>query len=71
MLLPNDSADLQPKTLFCKKIHHFPFDFHFYHIIDAFWTIIKPGALAPARAWFLKIDPVRIVGMRACMFVCG
>ena len=26
----------------------------------------------PARAWFLKTDPVRIVGMRACVcvFVC-
>ena len=23
-----------------------------------------------ARAWFLKIDPVRIVGMRACVCVC-
>ena len=23
----------------------------------------------PARAWFLKIDPVRIVGMRACVCV--
>ena len=22
------------------------------------------------RAWFLKIDPVRIVGMRACVCVC-
>ena len=21
-------------------------------------------------AWFLKIDPVRIVGMRACVYVC-
>ena len=24
----------------------------------------------PARAWFLKIDPVPIVGMRACLCVC-
>ena len=26
----------------------------------------------PARAWFLKIDPVRIVGMhvRVCVLVC-
>ena len=24
----------------------------------------------PARAWFLKIDPVRIVGMRVCVCVC-
>ena len=24
----------------------------------------------PARTWFLKIDPVRIVGMRACVCVC-
>ena len=31
----------------------------------------KPGAgHRPARAWFLKIDPVRIVGMRACVCVC-
>ena len=22
------------------------------------------------HAWFLKIDPVRIVGMRVCVFVC-
>ena len=26
--------------------------------------------LNQARAWFLKIDPVRIVSMRACMRVC-
>ena len=35
--------------------------------------IFKPGTcLWPARAWFLKIDPVRIVGMhvRMCMCVC-
>ena len=33
--------------------------------------IIKPGARRP-HAWFLKIDPVRIVCMRACVcvFVC-
>ena len=24
----------------------------------------------PARAWFLEIDPVRIVGMHACVYVC-
>ena len=24
----------------------------------------------PVRAWFLKIDPVWIVGMRACVCVC-
>ena len=24
----------------------------------------------PAHAWFLEIDPVRIVGMRACVCVC-
>ena len=24
----------------------------------------------PARAWFLKIDSVRIVGMRVCVCVC-
>ena len=26
--------------------------------------------LNQARAWFLKIDPVRIVGMRVCVCVC-
>ena len=26
--------------------------------------------LNQARAWFLKIDPVRIVGMLACVCVC-
>ena len=26
--------------------------------------------LNQARAWFLKIDPVRIVGMRICVCVC-
>ena len=30
--------------------------------------IFKPGARRPQ--WFLKIDPVRIVGMRACVRVC-
>ena len=24
----------------------------------------------PAHTWFLKIDPVRIVGMRVCVCVC-
>ena len=24
----------------------------------------------PVRAWFLKTDPVRIVGMRVCVCVC-
>ena len=28
------------------------------------------AGLLPARAWFLKIDPVWIVGMRACVCVC-
>ena len=28
------------------------------------------AGLWPARAWFLKIDPVRIVCMRACVCVC-
>ena len=32
--------------------------------------LVKPGARRPARAWFLKIDPVRIVGMRVCVCVC-
>ena len=30
--------------------------------------------MRPARTWFLKIDPVRIIGMRvrvcACVYVC-
>ena len=26
--------------------------------------------LNQARAWFLEIDPVRIVGMRACVCMC-
>ena len=29
--------------------------------------IFKPGARRPARAWFLKIVPVR---MSVCVFVC-
>ena len=28
------------------------------------------AGLRPARAWFLKIDPVRIVCMCMCVFVC-
>ena len=28
------------------------------------------AGLWPAHAWFLKIDPVRIVGMRVCVCVC-
>ena len=28
------------------------------------------AGLRPARVWFLKIDSVRIVGMRACVCVC-
>ena len=34
--------------------------------------IVKPGVRGrrPARAWFLKIDPVRIVCMCMCVFVC-
>ena len=30
--------------------------------------IFKPGAYLPT--WFLKIDPVQIVGMRVCVCVC-
>ena len=33
-----------------------------------FYTIF--AFLNQARAWFLKIDPVRIVSMRACVCVC-
>ena len=28
------------------------------------------ASLQPACAWFLKIDPLRIVGMRVCVRVC-
>ena len=28
------------------------------------------AGLWPVLAWFLKIDPVQIVGMRACVRVC-
>ena len=35
------------------------------------FNFVKPGALAAGRrAWFLKIDPVWIVGMRVCICVC-
>ena len=39
-------------------------------LLNSSW-IFKPGALwlRPARAWFLKIDPVRIVCMRVCVCV--
>ena len=33
-------------------------------------TALFPYFLNQARAWFLKIDPVRIVGMRVCVCVC-
>ena len=32
--------------------------------------IFKPGTRRPAHAWFLEIDPVRIIGMRVCVCVC-
>ena len=34
--------------------------------------VFKPGARrpVPARAWFPKIDPVRIVCMHVCVCVC-
>ena len=37
------------------------------------FVIFKPDVPAGHRlacAWFLKIDPVRIVGMHACVCVC-
>ena len=46
-----------------------------YHIV--WWrnqlsmaTQGKMWLLNQARAWFLKIDPVRLVGMRVCVCVC-
>ena len=32
--------------------------------------IFKPGARRPQHAWFLKIDPVRIICMCVCVCVC-
>ena len=29
-----------------------------------------PAGRRPARAWFLKIDPVQIIGMRVCVCMC-
>ena len=35
------------------------------------WILNQARAgLWPAHAWFLKIDPVRIVSMRVCFCVC-
>ena len=36
------------------------------------FLLIKPCTRRPwpARTWFLKIDPIRIVGMRVCVCVC-
>ena len=31
--------------------------------------IVKPGTRRSAHAWFLKIDPVWIVGMHVCVCV--
>ena len=35
----------------------------------AWFLKIDPVRIVGMRAWFLKIDPVRIVGMRACVSV--
>ena len=42
-----------------------------YHIIyvSMFLNQMRAGH-RPARAWFLKIDPVWIVGMHVCVCVC-
>ena len=34
-----------------------------------FLNQVRAG-LQPARTWFLKIDPVRIVGMRVHVYAC-
>ena len=34
------------------------------------YTIFKPGARRPARAWFLEIAFVREVSMRVCVWMC-
>ena len=61
-----------------RKIPHFQkltFLYHcyliaFYHDdkLDTFLNQARAGR-RPARAWFLKIDPVRFVCMRACVCV--
>ena len=40
---------------------------------DEIWAMLLNQARAslwPARTWFFKIDPVRIVGMRVRVCVC-
>ena len=39
------------------------------NILRIFLNQVRTGLWA-ARAWFLKIDPVQIVGMRVCVCVC-
>ena len=40
------------------------------YIHDYFFLNQVHAGLWPARAWYLKIDPVWIVGMRVCVCVC-
>ena len=43
----------------------------FTHIQTIFMLLNQARAILwPAHAWFLKIDPVRIIGMRVCVCVC-
>ena len=48
-------------------------DYKGYTIINCFLLLLtfeKGTFLNQVRAWFLKIDPVRIVGMRVRVCVC-
>ena len=43
---------------------------YFLHFQSLFFLNQVCAGHRPVRAWFLKIDPVRIVSMRACVHVC-
>ena len=43
---------------------------HMEHVTPINGPLVLLVLLNQARAWFLKIDPVRIVGMRVCVCVC-
>ena len=55
-------------------------NYMWYYICSAWFLVIRISTccgyiftilfLNQARAWFLEIDPVRIVGMRVCVRVC-
>ena len=43
---------------------------HWDNFVNSFYKQ-KQNAFKPGRAWFLKIDPVQIVGMCVCVCVCA